>query len=138
MLLLAGLLAGLLLGVGLVGLTGALDQGRREDSSGSSLAVPRPKQVAPLPAVRRLHRAVHTLGRSCTPRSSTEETTRARRSVGAILDFARRYPTVRFRIDDEIGTTLSLLFVARDAVRPCAPDLVPSLERLIPAEYLTP
>lgn len=138
-LLLGGLLAGVLLAVGLVALTDVIDQDRPEDSAGSSrLAVPRPKQVAPVPAVRRLHSAVHTLGRSCKPRSSTEQTTRVRRSVGVIIEFARRYPAVRFRIDDENGTTLSLLFVARDAVRPCAPELVPSLDRLVPAEYLTP
>lgn len=123
-------------------LVGVIGWGSRDPAtttqSSQTLTLPRPEQTAPPAAVRPIHRALHTLGSVCKPGDDTKQTSRARPPLEVILDFARRYPNVSFPIHDETGTTLSLLFVARDSVRSCAPTLMPRVERLIPSEYLTP
>lgn len=101
-----------------------------------NLSLARPDRTAPAAAVSAVHRALHRLGRACegTPQGSREQ--RARRPVRDLLRFAREHPSVSFRIHDETGTTVSLLFVARAAVQSCAPSLTARVERQIPAEYL--
>lgn len=89
-------------------------------------------------AVKPVHRALHTLGRVCRPGAVTDPASRARRPVAVILDFARQFPNVSFPVHDETGTTLSLLFVARNEVQSCAPALTARVERLIPPEFLAP
>lgn len=54
-----------------------------------------------------------------------------------MLDFARRYPSVSFPIDDETGTTVSLLAVVRDEVRTCAPSLAGAVDAALPKPYRT-
>lgn len=103
-----------------------------------NVTIPRPKETAPAAAVQPVHEALHTLGRVCRPGAGADQASRARRPVDVILDFARQYPNVSFPQHDETGTTLSLLFVARNEVQSCAPALTARVERLIPAEYLTP
>lgn len=103
-----------------------------------NITIPRPEETAPAAAVKPVHRALHTLGRVCRPGGGTDQTAQARRPVTVILDFARQYQNVSFPVHDETGTTLSLLFVARNEVQTCAPALAAQVERLIPAEYLTP
>lgn len=108
--------------------------------SSQNVAIPRPEETAPADAVRPVHRALHNLGRVCRRGgdTDTDQASRARRPVNVILAFARRFPNVSFPVHDETGTTLSLLFVARDEVQDCAPALTAQVERLIPAEYLAP
>jgi len=103
-----------------------------------NVTIPRPEATAPSAAVKPVHRALHTLGRVCGPGAGTAGAAQARRPVSVILAFARRYPNVNFSVHDEMGTTLSLLFVARNEVQTCAPALTAPVERLIPPEYLTP
>ena len=106
--------------------------------SRQNVTIPRPAQTAPAGAVEPVHRALHTLGRVCRAGGGSDKASEARRPVTLILDFARRFPNVSFPVHDETGTTLSLLFVARDEVQDCAPALTAQVERLIPPEYLTP
>ena len=106
--------------------------------SPQNVTIPRPEAAAPAGAVKPVHRALHVLDRVCRPGGGTEQASRARRSVTVILDFARRYPNVSFPVHDETGTTLSLLFVARNEVQSCAPALTARVERLIPPEFLSP
>ena len=106
--------------------------------SPQNVTLPRPEETAPAAAVMPIHRALHTLGRVCRPGAVTDQASRARRPVAVILHFARRYPSVSFPVHDETGTTLSLLFVARNEVQSCAPALTARVERLIPPEFLTP
>lgn len=103
-----------------------------------NVTIPRPEETAPAAAVKPIHRALHTLGKVCRPGAGTGQAAQARRPVSVILEFAREYPNVSFPLHDETGTTLSLLFVARNEVQSCAPALTAQVERLIPAEYLTP
>ena len=113
--------------------------GGREPVAGDSpegYALPRPETRAPFSAVRPVHRALHTPGEVCPPDADLDRSTAAESAVDVILRFARRQPDVRFPIHDEVDTTPSLLFVARDSVRSCAPWLTARIERLIPAEYL--
>lgn len=106
--------------------------------SPQNVTIPRPEETAPAAAVKPVHRALHVLGRVCRPGASTDQASHAQRPVQVILTFARKYPNVSFPLHDETGTTLSLLFVARNEVQSCAPSLTARIERRIPAEYLTP
>lgn len=108
--------------------------------SSHNVAIPRPEETAPADAVKPVHQALHSLGRVCRRGGDTDQASasRARGPVNVILAFARRFPNVSFPVHDETGTTLSLLFVARNEVQDCAPALTAQVERLIPAEYLAP
>lgn len=136
-------LTGSLVVVALIVLLAAMVGQKPKDPPGTkqspqNVTLPRPEETAPANAVIPIHRALHTLGRVCRPGAVTDPASRARRPVAVILDFARRYPNVSFPVHDETGTTLSLLFVARDEVQSCAPSLTARVELLIPPEYLTP
>ena len=104
--------------------------------SPQNVTIPRPEETAPAGAFKPVHRAPHTLGRVCGG-SGTGQASQAWRPVTVILDFARQYPKVSFQVHDETGTTLSLLFVARNEVQSCASALTAQVEGLIPPEYLT-
>jgi hypothetical protein len=52
--------------------------------------------------------------------------------------FARDYPGGGFTIDDEPGTTLSLLVVLRYELQGCDPSLVPGVEELLPESFRDP
>ena len=58
-----------------------------------------------------------------------------RRPLNRIERFAVDYPSGGFRIDDEPGTTLTLLVVVWNELKSCEPSLVAEVEILIPAEY---
>lgn len=106
------------------------------DGSPEGYTLPRPAERAAPSAVRPVHQALHTLGKVCTEDADPVQATAVGSAVDVILRFARRNPDVRFPIHDEVGTTPSLLFVARDSVRTCAPWLTDRIERLVPPEYL--
>lgn len=138
LLVLAGSLAVVSLVLVLAGVVGQISKDQTGTTqSPQNVTLPRPKEPAPAAAVEPIHRALHTLGRVCGPGAVADQASRARRPVTVILDFARRYPNVRFPVHDETGTTVSLLFVARNEVQTCAPALTPRVERLIPPELLT-
>jgi hypothetical protein len=86
--------------------------------------------------VRDLHVILHRLESTCE-RSRRSSATRSQlnRDVGQILAFARAYPEARFQIDDESGKALSVLLVAREATRHCAPDASRRLDRALPEQF---
>jgi hypothetical protein len=96
---------------------------------------PRPEEQAPEEQAQNVHRALHAIGTICESRAPRGRTARVRRHVDTILDFARRYPSVSFPIDDETGTTVSLLIVVRDGVRTCAPSLTGKVNAALPEQY---
>lgn len=87
-----------------------------------------PSQVEPA------HRALHDLGRACR-RPPDRDPERVLRSLDTIERFARLNRDARFPIDDEVGTTLSLLVVVRNELASCAPGLLSRVDALIPSEY---
>ena len=76
--------------------------------------------TAPPTAIRRMHRALHRIGRECRLPAAVRSRADIDADVRSILRFARLYPTGRFGIDDETGTPLSLLLVTRQSLRDCS------------------
>jgi len=100
--------------------------------------LPEPKRSAPAGRVDEVHRALHALGRACRPSSADRSVDGVRRPVAVMLRFARGYPNAGFRVDDESGSTFSLLVVLRNELETCDPTLVPAVEDLLPAEFRDP
>ena len=96
---------------------------------------PPPKKQAPTGAVRRVHRALHAIGRICPPGDPVDRTGQVRPSVQAIVDFARTYPDAGFPIDDETGNTVSLLVAVRYSLRACSPALAERVNEALPLRY---
>lgn len=99
---------------------------------GESAAQPTAAEVGEVHAI--LHRLDRTCARSGRSPQARKELDR---NVGTILAFARAYPEARFTIDDESGTALSLLLVAREATRPCAPAASRRLDSALPQRFRT-
>ncbi|NYI77062.1 hypothetical protein BJ988_001710 [Nocardioides panzhihuensis] len=55
--------------------------------------------------------------------------------VAVIVAFARDYPGGGFTIDDEPGSTLTLLLVVRNELEACDPTQIPQLDEFIPQAY---
>lgn len=104
----------------------------------SNVQSPEPSSSAPPAEVERLHKALHNLGEQCEPVRSDRSKPSINRHVATILAFARRYPEGRFPIDDETGSVLSLLLVARDTLRPCEPVEAARVNRALPSEFRHP
>lgn len=100
--------------------------------------LPEPAQSAPAGRVDEVHRALHAMGRACRTASADRGVDEVRRPVAAMLRFARDYPDAGFRVDDESGSTLSLLVVLRNEVQTCDPTLVLAVDELLPAEFRDP
>jgi hypothetical protein len=94
--------------------------------------------TAPGGEVREVHRALHGLGDRCAQPESTRSQPAVGRHVAVMLDFARRHPDAQFEIDDENGTSLSLLLVLQDELRECAPALLPGVLDLLPPDLRRP
>lgn len=100
--------------------------------------LPEPTQFPPQARVQAAHRALHAMGRACKQPLATRDPASVRRPVGVMEQFARDYPNGGFTIDDEPGTTLSLLAVLRYELRDCEPALVPGVEELLPERFRDP
>lgn len=96
---------------------------------------PAPTRQAPKSAARRVHRALHAIGRICKPGDTVNRTAQVRPHVQTVLDFALQYGEVSFSIDDEQGTTVSALVVVRFSVRTCSPTLAERANQALPAAY---
>lgn len=98
-------------------------------------SAPSSQRYAAVPSaeVDAAHQALHDLGDACAeePSPSLPDVSQA---TDALLRFATRHPDGRFPIDDETGTTLSLLLVVRDELSTCAPELRPRVEALLPPQ----
>jgi hypothetical protein len=78
------------------------------------------------------------MGRACETPGSTRDPAAVARPVEVMERFARDFPDGGFTIDDEPGSTLSLLVVLRYELQTCDPSLVVSVERLLPPRYRDP
>ncbi|ALV33115.1 hypothetical protein [Streptomyces sp. CdTB01] len=100
-----------------------------EPSATSSAVTPAAAQVGPV------HQALHGIDATCHANGGGGKQTSLTRDVDTIIDFSRRYPDARFPIDDETGSTLSLLLVTRQSMRDCAPALAARVDRALPPDY---
>jgi hypothetical protein len=105
-----------------------------DDASGTAAAAPSPIPTADLD---RVHAALHDIGERCYPQPSTDPASREALDADAavITSFAARYPDIRFNIDDESGTALSLLLAARDDLTGCRPGAAAVIDAALPAAY---
>lgn len=100
--------------------------------------LPKPTQFPPRARVEASHRALHAMGRACKQPLETRDPALVRRALEAMEQFAREYPNGGFTMDDEPGTTLSLLVVLRYELQGCEPTLVPEVEELLPERFRDP
>lgn len=101
---------------------------------GHSVGLPEPTSTLTAQQARPVHNALHDLGRACRRRPGPAHS-EVLRALRVIADFAKAHPRARFPIDDESGSSMTLLFVVRDELLSCAPSLVTRVDRLIPTEY---
>lgn len=116
----------------------ALWGGSGRGSGSSTVAEPTPTgsfATPPTAQVRPVHQALHDIDATCRAKARDGERTSLTHNVDTIIDFSRRYPEARFPIDDETGSTLSLLLVTRQSMRECAPDLAIRVDRALPPDY---
>lgn len=116
----------------------ALRDGSGRDSGTSTAAGPTPTAsfvTPPTAQVRPVHQALHDIDATCRAKAGDGERTSLTHNVDTIIDFSRRYPEARFPIDDEAGSTLSLLLVTRQSMRDCAPALAIRVNRVLPPDY---
>lgn len=85
--------------------------------------------------VQPIHDALHDIAARCRPGAVADDPARVTRDTDVIRSFARRHPDVAFPIDDERGTTLSLLLVTRQALADCSPALAAAVDEELPTEY---
>lgn len=97
--------------------------------------LPTPTQHPPRARVEAAHQALHALGRACKAPSANFTRERVRHPLDAIERFADDYPGGGFSMDDEPGSTLTLLIVVWDSLKECDPSFAPEIERLIPEQY---
>ena len=100
--------------------------------------LPSPTQFPPRSRVEEAHRALHAMGRACKVPISKRAPESVRGPVEIMKRFGRDFPDGGFTIDDEPGTTLSLLVVLRYELQNCDPSLVASVEDLLPQRFRDP
>ncbi|MFF6829845.1 hypothetical protein [Streptomyces longwoodensis] len=113
------------------------------DGGSRSAATARPSATAaavtpPGTQVRPVHEALHGIDAICRTKSGRVKQASLARAADTVIDFSRRYPNARFPIDDETGTTLSLLLVTRQGLRDCAPALAARVDRALPPDFRDP
>lgn len=107
------------------------------DNSRSATATPSVPPIRP-PAdqVRPVHDALHDIDARCDRKAAaSSDQGPLQRDADRVVAFSRRYPNARFPIDDESGTTLSLLLVTRQGLRICAPEAAATVDQALPAEF---
>ncbi len=102
-----------------------------------------PDTRAPIPAEvqAEIHATLHAVPRFCNVRRPDERG--LERRARGLVRYYRRYPSRRFRlrIDDESGSTLSVLLVVRQSLNLCGSPLTESIDRVLPPDIsraLTP
>lgn len=91
-----------------------------------------PRSPVP-PAVQRyLHRTLHRLPRSCSPRRADPRALTA--TTRRFLALYRRYPHERYEMayHDESGTMLSAILVLRNELATCSPRHAARIDPVIP------
>ncbi|MEU0023575.1 hypothetical protein ABZ173_38790 [Streptomyces rochei] len=121
----------------------ALRSGSGGASGSAATAEPSPTTpfvTPPAAQVRPVHEALHDIDAICRAKDKGRDgkQTSLTRDIDTIIDFSLRHPNARFPIDDETGSTLSLLLVTRQSMRTCAPTLVPRLDQALPPDFRYP
>jgi len=106
------------------------------DRQGATSAMPSPAS-APADEVQRMHDALHDIAARCPPgeRSLAQGQKELQHDVDLVLAFADQYPKVQVTLDDETGTSLSLLIATRSDLRGCAPNQAARVNAALPAEF---
>jgi len=94
-----------------------------------------PAVTPPAAQVRPVHEALHDIDATCRAKGQSGEQTSLARDADTVIAFSQRYPDARFPIDDETGTTLSLLLVTRQGLRGCAPVLAARVNQALPLDF---
>ena len=102
------------------------------DAAGSLPPSPEPLSSAPAAEIQAAHDALHHIGTECAAPGDSGPDVAS--DVTTITEFATRYPVGRFPIDDESGTSVSLLLVTRQALEDCAPAEAARVNALLPSE----
>lgn len=84
-----------------------------------------------------VHHDLHVIARVCGP-GSRDRSRLVADPASTILRFARRWPDARFPIHDEVGTSVSLLMVTREALKSCAPRWSRAANLELPTQYRSP
>lgn len=100
--------------------------------------LPAPTEFPPPGRVAAMHRALHAMGRACQQPVRHRDPQSVLKPVAVMEQFARDYPKGGFSIDDEAGTTLSLMVVLRNELQNCDPSLVAGVEKLLPPRFRDP
>jgi hypothetical protein len=98
-------------------------------------SAPPTSPTVPEDEVQVMHRALHSVGETCARAAPARSQATLDRDVTVLLDFARRHPEGQFAIDDETGTSLSLLLVLRQDLGTCDPTALPVIESLLPPSF---
>ena len=78
-----------------------------------------PTSAATAGEIEVAHVALHEIGAQCL--ADDPDLGVIAEDVDRIIEFSQRFPIGRFPIDDETATASSLLLIAREAVKSCAP-----------------
>jgi len=112
---------------------GPVTPGGRQDAAS---APPSPAS-APAAEVQPMHNALHDIAARCPPggRALAQGQQELQHDVDLVLAFANQYPNIQVTLDDESGTSLSLLIATRADLRGCAPTQTARVDAAIPAEF---
>lgn len=105
------------------------------DEAPQTTAVQTAKKTLTQVDVQPVHDALHDIAARCRPGAAADDPRRVAQDAAVMMSFARRYPQAEFPMDDERGTTLSLLLVARQALTDCAPAAAAAVDDQLPTEY---
>lgn len=90
---------------------------------------------APPERVQQVHEVLHRIGDLCRSTGDESRPALVASGVDVIVSFVRQFPEGSFPIDDETGTTLSLLLVTREALRTCDPVSAARVDQELPPEF---
>lgn len=123
----------------LVALTACGTSGRSEAPKDRGPAAARVAAGGPNQGEKRqISAALNAAGSACLGRARLAPAgrDRAERAVATLVRFYRKYPRQEFRLPEggaESAHMLSVLLVARDKLRRCAPEAVAAIDRALPA-----
>ena len=108
---------------------------RDTDALVAPYTLPPPKESLDDRQAEPAHKALHALGRACKRPSTRRDPETVLRPLRVIENFASQHPDAGFAIDDESGSTLTLLIVVRNELEACDPTVIPRIDALIPSKY---
>jgi hypothetical protein len=91
--------------------------------------------TAPAVEVQRIHATLHDMGARCTSGAGPDAQRQIGLDVDQLIAFAKSYPDAQFIIDDEHGTALDVLLIARDEMKTCDPAAAERANQALPAQF---